>query len=103
MHTQQIVSNLPIVPGGVHNMCPMQNSKSNGYVLSLHLKQGQKPDVNTCLIESNLVNRCNKAFKNSPPRSLCKTLGKPNNRKTSLNRALAAVVAVLSGTGIARK
>ena len=66
-------------------------------------KQGQKPDVNTCLIESNLVNQCNKAFKNSPPRSLCKTLGKPNNRKTSLNRALAAVVAVLSGTGIARK
>ena len=83
MDTQQIVNNLPIVPGGVH--------------------WGPKPDVNTCLIESNLVNQCNRAFKNSPPRLLCKTLGKPNNRKTSLSRALAAVVDVLSGNGIAHK
>ena len=59
--------------------------------------------MNTCLKESNLVNRCNRAFKNSPPPTLCKTLGKPNNRKTPSNRALAAVVAVLSGTGIAHK
>ena len=37
MHTQQIVNNLPIVPGGVHNICLTQNLKSDGYVLSRHL------------------------------------------------------------------
>ena len=82
---------------------PYAEFKKQGVHSVMPFKRGRKPDVNTCLIESNLVNRCNRAFKNSPPRSLCKTLGKPNNRKTSLNRALAAVVAVLSGTRIAHK
>ena len=41
MHTQQIVNNLPIVPGGVHNICLTQNSKSDGYILLRHLNEDE--------------------------------------------------------------
>ena len=63
-------------------------------------KRGRKPEVKTCFMESNLVILCNKAFNHLPPWSLCKTDGKPVERNTSLTNASAAVVAVLSGTGM---
>ena len=66
-------------------------------------KRARKPDVKTCLIESNLVILCKSAFNHSPPRSLCRTDGNPVERNTSLSKALAAVVEVLSGTGIAQR
>ena len=59
--------------------------------------------MKTCLIESNLVILCSNAFNHLPPRSLCKTDGNPVERNRSLSKALAAVVAVLSGTGIAQR
>ena len=48
---------------------------------------------------SSLVIRGKTAFKNSDPRSLGITAENPNLQNMLSNRALAVVVAVLSGTG----
>ena len=43
------------------------------------------------------------ALSHSPSRPLCKTDGQPKGKSTACKSARAAVVAVLSGTGIARR
>ena len=64
------------------------------------IKQGRNPDVKTCSMESEGVSLGRTAFNHSPPLSLCSKVGKLKDISTSCNKALAAVEAVLSGTGI---
>ena len=69
------------------------------------LGQSSRSDehVNTCLMESRFETSRRTAFKNSPPRSLRRVDGKSNLRNTLSNSALAAIVALRSGVGIATR